>query len=99
MARTSSTTVRAAQGRFSALSVFLSKSVFYGAFVWARRVLNSQKRRFPARAVAAPGDAVVHSALTVRKTRMILSNHDCAASVDDNLKQQLHGIVVGQPGK
>jgi hypothetical protein len=23
----------------------------YGAFVWARRALNSQKRRFPARAV------------------------------------------------
>ena len=38
-------------GRLSALSVFLCKSVFYGAFVWARRVLNSQKRRFPARAV------------------------------------------------
>ena len=26
-------TVRAAQGRLSALSIFLSKSVFYGAFV------------------------------------------------------------------
>jgi hypothetical protein len=38
-------------GRSSALSVFLCKSVFYGAFVWTRRVLNSQKRRFPARAV------------------------------------------------
>jgi hypothetical protein len=25
--------------------------VFYGGFVWARRALNSQKRRFPARAV------------------------------------------------
>jgi hypothetical protein len=35
----------------SALSVFLCKSVFYGAFVWARRALNSEKRRFPARAV------------------------------------------------
>ena len=38
-------------GRLSALSVFLCKSVFYGAFVWARRALNMQKRRFPARAV------------------------------------------------
>jgi hypothetical protein len=38
-------------GRLSALSAFLCKSVFYGAFVWARRELNSQKRRFPARAV------------------------------------------------
>jgi hypothetical protein len=37
-------------GRLSALSVSLCKSVFYGAFVWARRALKSQKRRFPARA-------------------------------------------------
>jgi hypothetical protein len=43
--------VRAALERLSALSVFLCRSVFYGAFVWARRALNSQKRRFPARAV------------------------------------------------
>jgi hypothetical protein len=33
-------TVRAAQGRLSALSIFLCKSVLYGAFVWARRALN-----------------------------------------------------------
>jgi hypothetical protein len=39
-------------GRLSALSVFLSKSFFYGAFVWARRALNRPKRRFPARAGA-----------------------------------------------
>jgi hypothetical protein len=45
--------VRAVPGRLSALSVFLCKSVLYGAFVWARRALNSRKRRFPARAVAA----------------------------------------------
>ena len=38
-------------GRLSALSVSLCKSVFYGAFVWARRALNNQKRRFLARAV------------------------------------------------
>jgi hypothetical protein len=38
-------------GRLSTLSVFLCKSVFYGTFVWARRALNSQKRRFAARAV------------------------------------------------
>ena len=43
--------VRAVPGRLSALSVFLLKSVLYGAFVWARRALNSRKRRFPARAV------------------------------------------------
>jgi hypothetical protein len=45
------TTVRARPGRLSALRVFLCKSVFYGAFVWARRALNSPKRRVPARAV------------------------------------------------
>jgi hypothetical protein len=37
-------------GRIRHLSVFLCKSVFYGAFVWARRPLNSPKRWFPARA-------------------------------------------------
>jgi hypothetical protein len=39
-------------GRLSALSVSHGKSVLNGVFVWAREVLNSQKRRFPARAVA-----------------------------------------------
>jgi hypothetical protein len=38
-------------GRLSAISFFLCKSGLYGAFVWARRALNSRKRRFPARAV------------------------------------------------
>jgi hypothetical protein len=37
-------------GRLSGLIVSHSKSVLYGAFVWARRVLNNQKWRFPARA-------------------------------------------------
>ena len=41
-------------GRLSAISVFLYKSVLYGAFVWARRALKRQKRRFPARAVRIP---------------------------------------------
>jgi hypothetical protein len=45
------TDVRAALGRLSALGVFLRKSVLYGAFVWARRALDSQKRRFLAWAV------------------------------------------------
>ena len=44
------TSARARRGRLSARSVFLYKSVLYGAFVLARRVLNGQKRRFPARA-------------------------------------------------
>ena len=46
-------------GCLSALSVFLYKSVFYGAFVWARRALNSRKRRFPARAKSMDGKLVV----------------------------------------
>ena len=45
------TTVRPRPGWSSALSVLYSKSVLYGAFVWARRVLNGRKRRFPARTV------------------------------------------------
>jgi hypothetical protein len=45
-------TVRALPGRLSGLSVSHSKSVLYGAFVWARRAL-SQKRRFPARTARA----------------------------------------------
>jgi hypothetical protein len=40
--------------RLRALSVSRSKSVVYDAFVYARRALNGQKRRFPARAVVAP---------------------------------------------
>ena len=43
--------VRATLGRLSALSISHTKSVFYGGFVWARRSLNSQNRRFSARAV------------------------------------------------
>jgi NhaP-type Na+/H+ or K+/H+ antiporter len=43
-------------GRLSAIGLYLCKSVCYGAFVWARRALNRQKRRrFPAWA----GTAVV----------------------------------------
>jgi hypothetical protein len=38
-------------GRLRGLGVFHRKSVLCGAFVRARRALDSQKRRFPARAV------------------------------------------------
>jgi hypothetical protein len=51
--------VRAVPGRLSGLSVFLCKSVLYGAFVWARWALNSQKRLFPARAVYRQGHALL----------------------------------------
>ena len=43
--------VRALPGRLSDLSVSHSKSILYGALVWARRALNRPKRRFPVRAV------------------------------------------------
>ena len=40
--------------RLSALSIFLCQSVLYGAFIWARKALNIQTRRVPARAVCQP---------------------------------------------
>ena len=43
--------VRARPGRSGALSYFYSKLVLDGAFVWARKALNSLKRRFLGRAV------------------------------------------------
>ena len=43
-------TVRARPGRLSTIGVPHSKSILYGVFVWARRALNSPKRRFSARA-------------------------------------------------
>jgi hypothetical protein len=42
-------TVRARPGRLGGLRISHSKSVLYGAFVWACRALNSQKRRFRTR--------------------------------------------------
>jgi hypothetical protein len=44
-------TVRILPGQLSGLSVFLCESILYGAFVWAHRALDTQNRRFPARAV------------------------------------------------
>jgi hypothetical protein len=46
-------TVRAALGRLSDISIFLWKSILYGAFVWACRALNGLNWRSPARAVPA----------------------------------------------
>ena len=45
-------------GRLSALSNFHSKSALGGGFVWARRLLNSQKWWCPARAVDMNG--IIH---------------------------------------
>ena len=44
-------TVPALPERLGALSVFNSKSVLYGAFVWACRALNNRKRWFAVRAL------------------------------------------------
>jgi hypothetical protein len=44
--------VRTLPGRLRGLSVLPSKSALCGVFVWARRALNREKRRLPARAVA-----------------------------------------------
>jgi hypothetical protein len=49
--------VRARPRRVSVFSVSRSKSALYGAFAWARRALNSPKRRFPARAVVVANGA------------------------------------------
>ena len=57
--------------RLSALSVFLCKSGLYWAFVWAHRALNSQSRRFPARAVPLRGGlrGAVRAAQRLRSRR------------------------------
>ena len=54
-------TVRARPWRSRALSVLRRESVLYGAFVWARRALSSQKRRFPARADHGVAEDATHT--------------------------------------
>ena len=66
---TSCAPVRAYLGRLSAISIFLCKSVLYGAFVWAHRVLNHQKRRFPARAGAVLGHPGARGCLRLPRVR------------------------------
>jgi hypothetical protein len=51
-----SSTVWARPRPLSVLRVFNSESGLRGDFVWARRALNSPKRRFPARAVQPGGE-------------------------------------------
>ena len=60
--------VRARPGRLSAFRVSPSRSILYGAFVWARRALNGQKRRFPARSVPRPAGRC-RAARPVRRQR------------------------------
>jgi hypothetical protein len=56
--------VWARPGRLSTRSVIHSESVFYGAFVCARRALNRPKLWFPARRAAT---CLVHYSLTIAK--------------------------------
>ena len=67
------------RGRLSALSVFVCKSVFYGVFVWARRALNSQKWRFPARAVTA--DSIVDVRLSAGADQLDQTTKGAASRV------------------
>jgi hypothetical protein len=77
-------------GRLSALSIFLCKPIFYGAFVWARRALNGLKWRFPAQAVPKvtplalvrrrhPGDAWRQLSAAERKAVLLAAAADLAA--------------------
>ena len=50
-ANDATSTVRAARGRLSALSVSHRKSILYGAFARESRAVDGPFRRFPARAV------------------------------------------------
>jgi hypothetical protein len=59
------------RGRLSGLSVFCSKSALCGGSVWARRALNSQKRRFPARAVAYIHSPYFTTHLILNRSRSI----------------------------
>jgi hypothetical protein len=90
-------TVRALSERLSGLSVFHSKSLLYGAFVWARRVLNSQKRRFPARAgggqarAGRVGGRGVAAAAGQRLRRRGGDQHERCAHDRDNASVELVG--------
>jgi hypothetical protein len=86
--RSTSATVRAALGRLSALSVSLCKSILYGAFVWARRALNSQKRR-----VSGPGSelAAVRALLPLRA-----DGHDPAGAPVPHCRSLLSAVGYSQ---
>jgi hypothetical protein len=68
------------RGRLSAISVFLCKSVLYGAFVWARKVLKHQKHWFPARAALWTAQNAVCLSYPSRAVRSFPpSSHPAAA--------------------
>ena len=71
-------------GCLSALSVFLCKSVFYGAFVWARMALKHRKRRFPARAVLQKQASIIDQCVILAGGMAA----DLGVAVDDSLREE-----------
>ena len=63
-------------GWLSTLSIFHRKSVLYGVFVWTHRALNSLKRRFPARAVAADESAIAPDKTDSGHTKVLVTFHN-----------------------
>jgi ABC-type cobalamin/Fe3+-siderophores transport system ATPase subunit len=76
-------------GRLSAIRIFLCKSVLYGAFVWARRALKHQKRRFPARAVMMRFYDPTKGQITLDGLRL----------TDINLRSFHHNTGLVSPGR
>jgi hypothetical protein len=71
--------------------------VFYGAFVWARRALNSEKRRFPARAVGSQVNSIYSR--SGRPKREIKSLPDAQAVSDGSSKRPLGNKGEQPPSK
>jgi hypothetical protein len=80
----SSCSVRPRPERLSALSVFHSKLLLYGAFVWACRALNRPFRRFSAWAVAE--DAAVQKEWVAAIKKSI--DHDHEVFTQEDKRQQ-----------
>ena len=72
----------------------------HGAFVWARRALDGQKRRFPARAVELPGKIKQEDGSRDRVEaffQAIDADDDGALSLDE-LLQSFAVIAEARPG-
>jgi hypothetical protein len=85
-------------GGLSALSVSLCKSVFYGAFVWACRVLMYQKWRFSARAVREI-DEDGSGTLDREEVRLMLDRVRRKAVDDAELDVAMDDMGVGVDGE
>jgi hypothetical protein len=94
--------VRAILGRLSAISVLLCESVLYGAFVWARRALNSRKRWFPARAVTPWNETALFEGSNYTVPRLLPSANqvkfsNCWLSGLENLTRSSHPRATRLP--